>query len=120
MEGDPSPVLSVTDPVSALSVLQEIEKDAHRLATSVDELIDDMTGTLQSMSSLTVESLKGYREAVYLSCGQVDASIKALYRLMAKCEEVNKNMGPIHQMAAEIKETKRLLDLFEAEVNQGL
>ena len=32
--------------------------------------------TPPQMSSLTVESLKAYRDAVDLSCGQVDASIK--------------------------------------------
>ncbi len=38
--------------LTSLAVIQEIEKDAQRLATSVDELIDDMAGTLQSVSPL--------------------------------------------------------------------
>ena len=38
------------DVFTSISVIQEIEKDAQRLATSVDELIEDMTGTLQSVS----------------------------------------------------------------------
>ena len=42
---------------------------------------------------------------------------RAMYQLMAKCEELNKNMAPAYRIAGQIKEIKRLLDLFEAALN---
>lgn len=41
---------------------------------------------------------------------------QAMYTLMARCEELGKAMGPIYQLRDQIKEIKRLLDLFESKV----
>ena len=36
---------------------------------------------------------------------------------MAKVEELNKSMGPAYKIADQVKDVKRLLDLFEATLN---
>jgi hypothetical protein len=36
---------------------------------------------------------------------------------MAKVEELNKSMGPAYKMADQVKDVKRLLDLYEAAFN---
>ena len=42
---------------------------------------------------------------------------RAMYQLMAKWEELNKNMAPAYRISSQIKDIKRLLDMFEAALN---
>lgn len=48
------------------------------------------------------------------TCDEVDGNIKSMYQLMAKVEELNKGMGPAYRMGDQLKEIKRLLDVYEA------
>ncbi|CAI9604094.1 unnamed protein product, partial [Staurois parvus] len=43
----------------------------------------------------------------------VDMSIKGMYTLMARCEELDRSMQPIHTLAKQIREIKRTLEMFE-------
>ena len=43
-----------------------------------------------------------------------------MYAFMAKSEELNNQMRPMHQTAHKIKEIKRLLDIFETQTNKML
>jgi len=106
----PSPRDLVVDPM----VLNDIEKEAHRLATDVDSLVESLSCVLQSVSGLTVETVQTYRDGVCKTCDEVDSNIRAMYQLMAKWEELNKNMAPAYRVGGQIKDIKRLLDMFEA------
>ena len=66
------------------------------------------------MSALTVEHVQTYRDGVCKTCDSVDSNIRAMYQLMAKWEELNKNMAPAYRVANQIKDVKRLLEMFEA------
>ncbi|XP_059489668.1 BLOC-1-related complex subunit 6 [Neocloeon triangulifer] len=99
------------------SILNDLEAEAKRIATSVDTLTENLAGILHSVSALTVECLETYRDAVCKTCDSVDSNIKAMYQLMAKTEELSKSMKPIYTLAEQIKELKRLLDLLENAVN---
>ena len=39
-------------------------------------------------------------------------------QVMAKVEELNKSMGPAYRIADQVKDIKRLLDLFENAMNE--
>jgi hypothetical protein len=106
----PSPRDMVVDPM----VLNDIEKEAHRLATDVDSLVENLSAVLQSVSGLTVETVQTYRDGVCKTCDEVDSNIRGMYQLMAKWEELNKNMAPAYRVASQIKDIKRLLEMFEA------
>jgi len=106
----PSPRDLVVDPM----VLNDIEKEARRLATDVDSLVENLSGVLQSVSGLTVETVQTYRDGVCKTCDEVDGNIRGMYQLMAKWEELNKNMAPAYRVSSQIKDIKRLLDMFEA------
>jgi len=106
----PSPRDMVVDPM----VLNDIEKEARRLATDVDSLVENLSCVLQSVSGLTVETVQTYRDGVCKTCDEVDSNIRAMYQLMAKWEELNKNMAPAYRVSSQIKDIKRLLDMFEA------
>ncbi|XP_054000793.1 BLOC-1-related complex subunit 6 isoform X2 [Hylaeus anthracinus] len=99
------------------NVLNELEMEARKVATSVDALTENLAAILHSASALTVGCLETYRDAVCKTCDAVDHNIKSMYQLMAKCEELSKSMGPIYKLAEQIKEMKRMLDLFESAMN---
>ena len=111
--GGGDPLIDVLDPTCIL----EIERSAKHLATSVDEMCENLSGVLQGISALTVDTVETYRDGVCKTCDAVDGNIKAMYQVMAKVEELNKSMGPAYRIAEDIKEVKRLLDLFEAAFN---
>lgn len=95
------------------TVLNSLEADARKVATAVDSLTENLAGLLHSVSALTVDCLETYRDAVCNTCDAVDSNIKSMYQLMAKCEELSKTMRPVYKLAEQIKEIKRLLDLYE-------
>lgn len=40
--------------------------------------------------------------------------LQGMYTLMARCEELDRSMQPIHTLAAQIRDIKRTLDALEA------
>ncbi|OXA63337.1 BLOC-1-related complex subunit 6 [Folsomia candida] len=104
--------------VSDLNLMvNEMEMEAKKLAQSVDTLTENLTGILHSLSSMTVDCVFTASDGVSQLCDTADASIKVMYQVMAKCEELNKAVQPLYQVNQQIKETKRLLDKVEAEMN---
>lgn len=94
-------------------VIEDLEREARRLATEVDSLVENLSCTLQGVSALTVDTVETYRDGVCKTCDEVDNNIKAMYQLMAKWEELNKNMAPAQRVSGQIKDVKRLLEMFE-------
>ncbi|XP_043281370.1 BLOC-1-related complex subunit 6 isoform X2 [Venturia canescens] len=99
------------------NVLNELEMEARKIATSVDSLTENLAAILHGASAVTVGCLETYRDAVCKTCDAVDHNIKSMYQLMAKCEELSKSMSPIYKLAEQIKEMKRMLELFESAMN---
>lgn len=99
------------------TVLSSLEAEARRVATAVDALTENLAGYLRSVSALTVNCLETHRDAVCSTCDALDSNIKAMYQLMAKSEELGKTMAPIQRLAEQIKEMKRLLDLYDNAIN---
>lgn len=66
--------------------------------------------------------LKGYK--LYPSSVFLDTALfipfcfcvflQGMYTLMARCEELDRSMQPIHTLAAQIRDIKRTLDALEA------
>ena len=72
--------LEVLDP----RLINDMEREARKLATELDCLVETLACALQSMSGLTVEHVQTYRDGVCKTCEQVDTNIRAMYQLMAK------------------------------------
>ncbi|XP_076676778.1 BLOC-1 related complex subunit 6 isoform X3 [Andrena cerasifolii] len=85
------------------NVLNELEMEARKVATSVDALTENLAAILHSASALTVGCLETYRDAVCKTCDTVDHNIKSMYQLMAKCEELSKSMGPFYKLAEQMR-----------------
>ncbi|XP_059059174.1 BLOC-1-related complex subunit 6-like [Achroia grisella] len=96
-----------------ITVLNDLEYEAQKIAQSVDNLIENLSSILHSNSSLTAENMEVYKEAVGKTCDAMDNNIKSMYTILAKGEEVSQAMIPVQAQAARIAEIKRLLQLFE-------
>ncbi|KAI5701433.1 hypothetical protein M8J76_002615 [Diaphorina citri] len=99
------------------NVLNNIETEASRIAHSVDMLTENLVSVLESISAITVECLETYRDSVSKTCEIQDANIKAMYQLMAKCEQLAISIQPVQKLAQQVKEVRRLIDLFEDACN---
>ena len=73
-----------------------------------------MVSKLPSLNNFVVIMKHNDRDGVCKTCDEVDGNIKSMYQLMAKVEELNKGMGPAYRMGEQLKEIKRLLDIYEA------
>lgn len=111
------PIKSLEKSVMDVNLLNDLEFEARNIAASVDTLSETLSGVLHSMSALTVECLEIYRDVVCKTCDSIDANIKSMYQLMAKCEELSKEIEPIYKLAQQVKDIKHILDLFENAIN---
>lgn len=99
--------------------LLDVELHARKAAETLDVLMQTLVARLHLMSLSVHNCLDVYKEAVDKTCDAVDANIKSMYALMAKCEELGSAVRPVYQIQDQIKEIKRLLDLFESQLSEG-
>ncbi|XP_022915060.1 BLOC-1-related complex subunit 6 isoform X2 [Onthophagus taurus] len=97
-----------------VGLLNDLEIEAQHLATSVDNLTENLCGILHSISSITADNVDVYKNAVSKMSDDMDANIKSMYTMMAKAEEVTQTMKSVDAHANRVKEIKRLVDLFES------
>jgi hypothetical protein len=116
--GAQSSSYSASDTICDLNItVNDIEVEAKKLASCVDTLTENLTGILHSLSSMTMDCVFTASDGVTQLCDTADASIKLMYQVMAKCEELNKSVVPLHEVHKQIQDTKKLLDRVEAEIN---
>ncbi|CAN9515737.1 unnamed protein product [Ophioblennius macclurei] len=96
------------------TVLLDLQKHTQEVAHSVEMMMRSLNGTIQNMTALSVGYIQTYRDSVDSLGESVDMSIKGMYTLMARCEELDRSMQPIHTLAAQIRDIKRTLDTLEA------
>ncbi|XP_067938520.1 BLOC-1-related complex subunit 6-like [Watersipora subatra] len=96
--------------------LTDIELHAKTLGHSVDRMLSDLQTNLHTMSAITVGCAQTYKGSVDKTLDEVDSNIKLMYTFMAKCEELNSKMKNVHQVADEINDIKRILDMFEGDL----
>lgn len=95
-------------------VLLDLHRHTQEVAQSVEAMMKSLNGTIQNMTALSVGYIQTYRDSVDSLGESVDMSIKGMYTLMARCEELDRSMQPIHSLAAQIRDIKRTLDALEA------
>ncbi|XP_018530633.1 BLOC-1 related complex subunit 6 [Lates calcarifer] len=96
------------------AVLLDLQRHTQEVAHSVEMMMRSLNGTIQNMTALSVGYIQTYRDSVDSLGESVDMSIKGMYTLMARCEELDRSMQPIHTLAAQIRDIKRTLDTLEA------
>uniref|UniRef100_A0A3Q3WTR1 BLOC-1-related complex subunit 6 C-terminal helix domain-containing protein n=1 Tax=Mola mola TaxID=94237 RepID=A0A3Q3WTR1_MOLML len=96
------------------AVLLDLQRHTQEVAHSVETMMRSLNGTIQNMTALSVGYIQTYRDSVDSLGESVDMSIKGMYTLMARCEELDRSMQPIHTLATQIRDMKRTLDALEA------
>lgn len=81
------------------NILSDIEIETQYLATSVDNLFENLCNLLHSISSITADTVEVYRNSVNKLTDSMDANIKSMYTIMAKTEEITKSMPPTERLA---------------------
>ncbi|KAI1708478.1 BLOC-1-related complex sub-unit 6 domain-containing protein [Ditylenchus destructor] len=95
------------------AVLIDLEAHARSISSNLDMVLRDIRGSLRGMSDVTLESSQIFSSAIGSSCDAVDASIKSTYTMLAKAEELNSSMEGVRKFSQQVRDIKRLLDLFE-------
>ncbi|KAH3816649.1 hypothetical protein DPMN_118169 [Dreissena polymorpha] len=84
-------------PIDPIAV-HEIENHARMVAENVDQMMTNLRENLHKMSAISVGCEEAYKTSVDFTCDSVDSSIKSMYALMAKCEELSKSMQPVYKL----------------------
>lgn len=94
--------------------LADIEIEAQYLAANVDNLTENLTNLLHSISAITADNVEVYKHSVTKLTETIDANIKSMYSIIAKSEEISKSMKKAESLSVRIKEVRRLVDMFDA------
>jgi len=105
--------LSEIPPVDP-EVLHDLELRANGIAGNLDHMLATLGNSLKAMSQVSSECLGAYGSCVDHVSEAVDENIKSMYTLIARCEELNASLKPLQNLAEQVKEIKRTLDIFEA------
>lgn len=100
-----------------LMMLDDIETEAELIAKSLNIMMKNINDFVQHVTKLTSASAQSYQEYLCTACDSVDANIKRMYQIMAKCEELTIQMEPIKQLQIDIEKVNKLLDLLDRELD---
>ncbi|XP_036308021.1 BLOC-1-related complex subunit 6 [Pipistrellus kuhlii] len=105
-----SPAIPPIDP----DVLRDLERLSRELGGRVDRLLRGLGGAVQELTALSVGCIQTYRDAVDSLGEAVDMSIKGMYTLLARCEELERALQPVQGLARQIRDIRRTLEVLEA------
>uniref|UniRef100_A0A8B9BRI3 BLOC-1 related complex subunit 6 n=1 Tax=Anser brachyrhynchus TaxID=132585 RepID=A0A8B9BRI3_9AVES len=93
--------------------LQDVVALAGQVAAQVDELLRAVHCGLQALTALSVGCIQTYRDGVESLGEAADLSIRAMYALVARCEELDRAMQPVPALAKRIRDMKGTLERLE-------
>ncbi|XP_065257708.1 BLOC-1-related complex subunit 6-like [Emys orbicularis] len=107
-----APAASAIPPVDP-AALRDLVALAGQVAAQVDELLRSVHCGLQALTALSVGCIQTYRDGVESLGEAVDTSIRAMYTLVARCEELDLAMQPVPALARRIRDMKGTLERLE-------
>ena len=97
-------------------LLNQLEESAQALKENINSVLRHISGTTQTLSSLTVECMHSYEKCLEDTADTVDANIKSMYQLMTQVDEINRSMSELAPLKEEISQIKRLLEKYKKSV----
>lgn len=115
----PAPPSSAPSSIPAIppidpDVLRDLERLSRELGGRVDRLLRGLGGAVQELTALSVGCIQTYRDAVDSLGEAVDMSIKGMYTLLARCEELERALQPVQGLARQVRDIRRTLEVLEA------
>ncbi|NWR60066.1 BORC6 protein, partial [Bucorvus abyssinicus] len=113
--GEPPAVAGCGGSIPAIDpgALQDVVALAGQVAAQVDELLRNVHCGLQALTALSVGCIQTYRDGVESLGEAADLSIRAMYALVARCEELDRAMQPVPALAKRIRDMKGTLERLE-------
>ncbi|XP_005002156.2 BLOC-1-related complex subunit 6 [Cavia porcellus] len=109
-----APTPTPTIPPIDADVLRDLERLSRELGGRVDRLLRGLGGAVQELTALSVGCIQTYRDAVDSLGEAVDMSIKGMYTLLARCEELERALQPVQGLARQVRDIRRTLEVLEA------
>ncbi|XP_074167998.1 BLOC-1-related complex subunit 6 [Sminthopsis crassicaudata] len=110
----PAPVPVSSIPPIDPEVLRDLERLSRDLGVRVERLLRGLGGAVQELTALSVGCIQTYRDAVDSLGEAVDMSIKGMYTLLARCEELERALQPVQGLARQVRDIRRTLEVLEA------
>ncbi|XP_036622016.1 BLOC-1-related complex subunit 6 [Trichosurus vulpecula] len=110
----PAPVPAPSIPPIDPEVLRDLERLSRELGARVERLLRGLGGAVQELTALSVGCIQTYRDAVDSLGEAVDMSIKGMYTLLARCEELERALQPVQGLARQVRDIRRTLEVLEA------
>ena len=95
------------------SVLTDLEKQARQSAKSLHRTMKYLIEELADISNVSEMTIEVYDGAVQHTQQDVEKSIRLMYGMIAKCEEMDEKMQPVHHIAEKVANIKLMLDDLE-------
>lgn len=100
------------------SVLKDVEEQAKIASRSIGKMMSFLTKELGKGTNTTLDIVSVYDGAINNVHSEVEQNIKAMYGLIAKCEELDRKMKPLNELATQVRTIRETLDLLEDACNK--
>ncbi|PRP84859.1 hypothetical protein PROFUN_07513 [Planoprotostelium fungivorum] len=98
--------------------LDQLEKDAKGCSDNLMNLMANLQFSLSEISGLTIQHMELYKRSLGVESETIQKSMVDVSNLMARCHQLNETLKPVENMATQIKEMKKQLDLFENQLSR--
>jgi hypothetical protein len=95
------------------NALDDIKKEADKLAEEFYLLNKDLQFKLNKISAISVCCTQTYKDELDKFCQIVDDDILLHENIIEKAKDLSASMKPIYQLQAKISQIKRLVDCLE-------
>ena len=109
IKGEKGTVLPAVDP----TVIKELEEQAKYTQVNLEKMILFLSNELSSITKVSFESVQTYHNTINNTHIEVENSIRSMYGLIAKCEELDQKMKPLADLAVQVKSIKQTVDVLE-------
>eukprot|EP00124_Ichthyophonus_hoferi_P004570 Ihof_evm2s520 gene=Ihof_evmTU2s520 len=82
-------------------LLQDLERDATRLAKTTLDTFDTLRSSLNNINMITRLSSEAYQVAVDQYSRSTDTAMSYMMQLVSQCEELDRAMVPMYELAAQ-------------------